>query len=170
MSVAKIINEVRYLRLYNENSLKKLSLEDNVYFTLKDMFVNIHYIEDCLKANEFSSKLQDMFPAIDEKIENLYLKLSEYFIENQQKYERAIMELNIPQINESMNVIKKWNTLLKKIKRYSEIHNSDYVSVAPLCKIVESCKFYLDTVTEASYKLRNLKNEILSFELVEWPL
>jgi hypothetical protein len=57
MSDTRIINKIKYLRLCNENHLKCLSLEDNIYFTLRDIFVNISNIDYCMKANEFTSKL-----------------------------------------------------------------------------------------------------------------
>ena len=36
----KIIDGVKYILLYNENYPKNKSLEDNVYFTLRDIFCN----------------------------------------------------------------------------------------------------------------------------------
>ncbi len=38
---AIIINGIKYLRLCNGYKLKNLSLEDNVYFSLRDIFINI---------------------------------------------------------------------------------------------------------------------------------
>ena len=52
----RIINNVKYLRLCNDNILKSKSFEDNVYFTLRDIFINGD-IEDALRANDFNALL-----------------------------------------------------------------------------------------------------------------
>ena len=53
----RLIGGVKYLQLCNLNELKKLSLEDNVYFTLRDIFLNYGYSYDMLRANDFNDKL-----------------------------------------------------------------------------------------------------------------
>ena len=55
----RIINGTKYLRVCNENHLKSLSLEDNIYFTLKDIFINISDADYCMKAIDFNTKLTD---------------------------------------------------------------------------------------------------------------
>jgi hypothetical protein len=46
-----------YLKLYNNNELKNISLEDDIYFTLRDIFLNIADINYCMEANSFNGKL-----------------------------------------------------------------------------------------------------------------
>ena len=53
----KIINGVKYICLMNENDFKKKSLEDNVYFTLRDIFSNAESIDTALEANSFNTCL-----------------------------------------------------------------------------------------------------------------
>jgi len=53
----RIINEIKYLKLCNDNNFKLLSLEDNVYFTLRDIFVNISGCDYFMEANSFNSIL-----------------------------------------------------------------------------------------------------------------
>ena len=53
---ARIIDGVRYVGLMNDNSLKSKSLEDNVYFTLRDIFWNGE-IDDLISANYYNSLL-----------------------------------------------------------------------------------------------------------------
>ena len=43
--------------LFNPNQFKKLSLEDNVYFTLRDIFANADSADTVMEANSFNSKL-----------------------------------------------------------------------------------------------------------------
>jgi hypothetical protein len=47
----------RFICVNDNNDFKKLSLEDNVYFTLRDIFFNNECIEDVIKVNEFNSML-----------------------------------------------------------------------------------------------------------------
>lgn len=51
------IQFIKYIKLCNDNYLKDKSLEDNVYFTLRDIFINISGSDYCMEANEFNSKL-----------------------------------------------------------------------------------------------------------------
>ena len=45
----------KFICVNDNNDFKKLSLEDNVYFTLRDIFFNTDIIEYSIKANEFNS-------------------------------------------------------------------------------------------------------------------
>ena len=62
MSYTRIINGIKYLELFNDNNFKDLSLEDNVYFTLRDIFLNIYNYENVIKANNFNSELTGNVP------------------------------------------------------------------------------------------------------------
>ena len=72
-----------YLRLYNDNQLKNLSLEDNIYFTLRDIFLNISGVDYCMEANSFNGKLtnniryeerDDKFKYTNLTNNNIYMK------------------------------------------------------------------------------------------------
>lgn len=52
----RLINGIQYVGLMNDNSFKSKSLEDNVYFTLRDIFWNSD-INDIFSVNHFSSLL-----------------------------------------------------------------------------------------------------------------
>lgn len=52
----RLINGIQYVGLMNDNSFKSKSLEDNVYFTLRDIFWNGD-INDVFSANYFNSLL-----------------------------------------------------------------------------------------------------------------
>ena len=53
----RIFNDIKYLQLANENHLKNKSLEDNVYFTLRDIFGNVSGLDYCMEANGFLDEL-----------------------------------------------------------------------------------------------------------------
>lgn len=55
--MGKIINEIKHMYMNDDNNLKKKSLEDNVYFTLRDIFWNSNSVDVSMIANEYSSKL-----------------------------------------------------------------------------------------------------------------
>jgi hypothetical protein len=57
MSCTRIFNNIKYLQLANENQLKSKSLEDNVYFTLRDIFNNVSGFDNCMEANSFNDAL-----------------------------------------------------------------------------------------------------------------
>jgi hypothetical protein len=57
MTYTRIINDIKYLQLYNDNNFKSLSLEDNVYFTLRDIFLNISGCDYVMEANGFNSSI-----------------------------------------------------------------------------------------------------------------
>jgi hypothetical protein len=52
----RLIDGIRYMGLHDDNSFKSKSLEDNVYFTLRDIFWNGD-VNDCITANYFNGIL-----------------------------------------------------------------------------------------------------------------
>jgi len=48
-----IYNDIRYLNITYDNNSKQNSLEDNVYFTLKDIFCNIKNARMAIEINIF---------------------------------------------------------------------------------------------------------------------
>lgn len=52
-----IMAGIKFMWLHNNNSFKLLSLEDNVYFTLRDIFSNADSFEDIITTNDFNFKL-----------------------------------------------------------------------------------------------------------------
>jgi hypothetical protein len=64
----RLIGRIRYVRLMHDNSFKSKSLEDNVYFTLRDIFLN-GYLEHCYTANYFNGLLTNNI-SFEERKEN----------------------------------------------------------------------------------------------------
>ena len=56
-SCTRIFDNVKYMHLSNDNELKKKSLEDNVYFTLRDIFMSVSDMNMVFDVNEFSVAL-----------------------------------------------------------------------------------------------------------------
>ena len=57
MTWGRLINGVKYIHLMNDNEFKKKSLEDNVYFTLRDIFANADSADTIMEANYFNGRL-----------------------------------------------------------------------------------------------------------------
>lgn len=53
----RLINGIKHMYINDENDFKKKSLEDNVYFTLRDIFRNCDSIDTCFEANSFNARL-----------------------------------------------------------------------------------------------------------------
>lgn len=49
----RLINDVKYVAVFDGNDRKKESLQDNIYFTLRDFFQNSD-INDCLVSQNFN--------------------------------------------------------------------------------------------------------------------
>ena len=50
-------NGIKYLYLIHPNDWKQKSLEDNVYFTMRDIFTNIDDFQFAMEANFFNDRL-----------------------------------------------------------------------------------------------------------------
>lgn len=50
-------NGINYLRLFHPNDWKQKSLEDNIYFTIRDIFQNIDDFQFAMEANMFNDTL-----------------------------------------------------------------------------------------------------------------
>jgi hypothetical protein len=57
MTWGRLINGVKYIHLMNDNELKKKSLYDNVYFTLRDIFANAESSNTFMETNYFNGRL-----------------------------------------------------------------------------------------------------------------
>jgi hypothetical protein len=57
MTYGRIINGQKYICLHNKNEFKKLSFEDNMYFTLRDIFLNTNTNKWTDKMNALNKRL-----------------------------------------------------------------------------------------------------------------
>jgi hypothetical protein len=96
-----LINGIRYMGIMENNELKKKSLNDNVYFNLRDIFWNSMSADIVFQANNFNDKLSGGV-------------LHEYRTDNF-KYTNVLYEDN--------NYVYKLFKWLKKI----DVHHFDFV-------------------------------------------
>lgn len=83
MTYGRIINEINYIRLMNSNNFKINTLNDNVYFTLRDIFANAESFDTCMEANHFNSKLTGDISFEDRTMDFVYTNVLEqkYFVD-----------------------------------------------------------------------------------------
>lgn len=55
--MGRIINGIKHICVFNDVSLRNRSLEDNVYFTVRDIFFNCNSPDDCMRSCEYNSEL-----------------------------------------------------------------------------------------------------------------
>jgi len=53
----RLINGIKYMYINDDNNLKKKSLEDNLYFSLRDIFWNSASSDTCIEANAYNDML-----------------------------------------------------------------------------------------------------------------
>lgn len=57
-SYGKLINGIKYIFTHDGyTDLKKQSLEDYTYFTLREIFWNADHVDTCIEANRFNGRL-----------------------------------------------------------------------------------------------------------------
>ena len=118
MASTRIINDIKYFQLANENHLKNTSLEDNVYFTLRDIFGNVSGIDYCLEANGFLDELT-----------------------NGISYQERTIDFTYTNVLNDLSYIHRLNNWLSNIQKYVfdfEAINDDVNA--------EEKKWYFDTI------------------------
>lgn len=53
----RLINEIKHMYIHDDNSLKNISLNDNLYFTLRDIFWNTNTSDTCSQVSMYNSML-----------------------------------------------------------------------------------------------------------------
>ena len=59
MSAGLIFNNIKYIGIYNDNEFKKKTLEDNVYFTLRDIYNSAESPDIVIEVNNFNFELSN---------------------------------------------------------------------------------------------------------------
>ncbi len=72
MSCTRIINGIKYFQHFNDNNIKSLSLEDNVFFTLSEIFYNMSELHYIMEANIFNNELSGSICFEDRKSDFKY--------------------------------------------------------------------------------------------------
>lgn len=127
----RLIDGVKYLRLHNSRELKKSSLEGNVYFTLRDIFLNHSCIDDALRANDFNGKLTNNISYEDrtEKFEYTNLLMDVNFLSSLIEWMKRIritdFEFETPE--QYMDCDTSSKKYLDELDWYYNVNMNDYI-------------------------------------------
>jgi hypothetical protein len=113
----RLIDGIRYVGLMNDNSFKSKSLEDNVYFTLRDIFWNGD-TKQCDTANYFNGILSNNI-AFEDRDENF-------------KYANVLYDYNSDYTHKLYNRLSRMdhkNSLFdfKKLEEGEDFDMSEYI-------------------------------------------
>lgn len=126
---------IKYIQLYNDHALKTLFLEDNVYFTVRDIFLNAHDCDHIIEANEHNTSLSnnirfeerdDTFNYSDDLQKRSFIKsLSKWF--SQLDYEEEY-DFDDEVFDEDTKVLSSDHPFLRlHTKNEKNDYNHDYI-------------------------------------------
>lgn len=155
----RLINGVKYLHLCNPNHFKEKSLEDNVYFTLRDIFVNIECFNDAMTASFTNGKLTNNIPyeERDDYFEYTdYLTHKKNLIDLTNWIERiTIHDFNFQTFDEytkenKINLLDTHELFLEEYDNYYNISMTDYIQFDK----------WMDQFNELKIKLKTRLDEV----------
>lgn len=154
----RLINGVKYIKFFNSRELKKKSLEDNVYFNIRDIFLNYGCIEDIFRANNYNSKLTNNI-CYEERTPNFEytnLLMDKTFLLSLIKWMKTInilyFEFETPE-----QYMKNYDTnskdYLEELDSYYNVDMNEYI---PLDNWMDEFK---ELIKELEIQLKNLQIE-----------
>jgi hypothetical protein len=118
----RLIDGVKYVGLMNDNSFKTKSLEDNVYFTLRDIVWNGE-IDDLMSANHFNGLLTNNVSFMDRDKNFAYANiLYDYNSDYTQKLYKWLMRLT------------GYNTNVNSVFEFHEVEEDEKIDMANYMK------------------------------------
>ena len=101
----RLFDGVKYLKLFNDNNLKTKSLEDNVYFTLRDIFINVSDFDNCIQSNVFNEKLTNniYYEDRDDNFKYTNILNDDVYLYNLNKWLNNINETNFDFLEPSID-------------------------------------------------------------------
>ena len=126
-----LYNGCKYIFLSNDNSYKYKSLEDNIYFTLRDIFFNCIDIEICVAVNLINSTLTNNIFFEDRKEDFTYITLNQNIISTILSLFKTLRQTNLFFDCESDNIedlqdyieFNNWWNNFEKLKNNLETLN-----------------------------------------------
>lgn len=171
----KILIYKQYLGQYfpeiEESNRNVKRLTRRKFKNCADTLVNIAIIEEPLIVENAYDNLMtcitfaDLFKETDENIlmdDDLetgcesFRKLAEYLLENTTKYVNAISQMNVDELYKCLNIAKKWDNLLKKIRN---CHHKNFLTQSML-SIFTDCVLYEQMNDEINLSFINLGSQI----------
>jgi len=161
----KLVNKI--IRI--TSSLNEIATEENpdkILHCFKSGRILIEFKAEIETNNENSKSvydLDDFFLTLENKFEAGFAKICEFFSHIQSKYEVSICECHISNLNESLTTMKKWDPLLSAIRKF--ISSANETLAKPFAPI-ETIKTSSQMIKDASTLFKNLKHDVLNFQLI----
>ena len=181
-NIRSAIDNVRKILIYEEHVGAYLSeikgISENIRAIIKNSFLNccgtlgsISTIEqtpivekafnDILIYLEFSNtldkKLEEFFPNdVMQNAEEALQQMSDYLIDNSEKFRVALKDMNILELHKPMCISKKWQKLLDQISHCSLNRNL----VQNLLKEIRRVTPYRNMLTELDLIIEHFKNQL----------
>ena len=126
------ISETKYMILCNNNEFKKKSLEDNIYFTLEDIYLNANDPDTCVESIDFANALSghiqfeqrtDAFQYTNILQNKEYVSNLMYWLNYIKKHSFEFVELQ--EDDDKTNFIKyhDWAIQLEELKKILNEHD-----------------------------------------------
>ena len=141
MTFGIIINGAKFIRLMDNGDLKKKSLEDNVYFTLSDVFCNTRELSTIIKVNEFNDELTGnvCFEDRTDKFEYTNVLYQKDYVKKLQNWLNIFSENNLEfeKVDDKEINIKEYIKLDDWWVQFEELKNLLNIQYEKCCKFEE---------------------------------
>lgn len=155
----RLINGVKYLCTFNEHKFKQKSLEDNVYFTLRDIFTNAECLNVAAGANFINEELTNNI-SYEERDDDF--EYTDYLM-NKTKLTKLVTWIERVTINDfyfrsfdeyakecEINLLDTPDTYLEEYNDYYNVSMTDYIEFDQ----------WMDQFNELKIKLKKRLDEI----------
>ncbi|CAF1084596.1 unnamed protein product [Adineta steineri] len=112
----------------------------------------------CLELSvTLSTRTEEFFPnETMQNIQNAFEIVSQYLIDNAEKFQNAFKDMNSIKLHETMLISRKWQTLLDTVSRCSLNH----IVVQNFSKEMKKIVSYKSMISELERKIDHLKNQL----------
>jgi hypothetical protein len=129
----RLISGTKYLKLHNPNEFKQKSLEDNVYFTLRDIFLNYGIVDYVMRSNYFNSELSSNISFEERDIDFKYTDnlMDEKYLTNLIKFFKSIYpsEFEFETPEQYWNKDKNTNEYKQELEWYYNVDINNYIKL-----------------------------------------
>ena len=101
-----------------------------------------------------------------DKLVALDQNTSVYFIKLQNNYEDGLKQNDFQSLKISLDIMLKWDSLIIKLRRTTQMYNSNDKLLNNMKKAISDLKDYSHMLDSVSEKIQGVKNEIISQELI----
>lgn len=150
----RFLADTKYLKLHNPNEFKSKSIEDNVYFTLRDIFLNYGDIHSIMRANDFNSTLSGNISYEERDVDFKYSNdlIDKKFLMNLIKFLKSIhpSEFEFETPEQYWTKDKNTNEYKEELEWYYNVDMNNYIKlddwVKQLSELIKELEIQLGKV------------------------